>query len=156
MLVQKTIIPYLTDLSPIEPDWYKISYPYFWHPWKGIIATVNIYLMVAISVERFRAVCYPLSRRHVSISLFRYFLSISVIFLICYIISHYSSNLIYFQSPYKYLIFVIATSVILKLPRFFHLKLIRVDETFEYWTTPMMDDPVYIRFISYWDDLFAT
>ena len=76
MLVQKAIIPYLTDLSPIEPDWYKISYPYFWHPWKGIIVTVNIYLMVAISAERFRAVCYPLSRRHVSISLKRYFVSI--------------------------------------------------------------------------------
>ena len=78
MLVQKTIIPYLTNLSPNEPDWYKISYPYFWHPWKGIIVTINIYLMVAISAERFRAVCYPLSRRHVSIKLKTYTLSIRI------------------------------------------------------------------------------
>ena len=69
MLIQKTTIPYFTNLSPLEPDWYKISYPYFWHPWKGIIVTVTIYLLVAISAERYRAVCYPLSRRHVSISL---------------------------------------------------------------------------------------
>ena len=78
MLIQKTTIPYFTNLSPIEPHWYKISYPYFWHPWKGIIVTVTIYLLVAISAERYRAVCYPLSRRHVSISLKKYFLSIQV------------------------------------------------------------------------------
>ena len=54
------------------------------------------------------------------------------------------------------MIFVIVTSVIMKLPRFFHLKIIRIDGTIAYWTTPMMDDPVYIRFSSYWDDLFAT
>ena len=69
MLIEKTIIPYYTSLSPIEPEWYKISYPYFWHPFKGIIATVTIYLMVAISAERYRAVCYPLSRRHVSVNI---------------------------------------------------------------------------------------
>ena len=69
VLIEKTIIPYYTSLSPIEPEWYKISYPYFWHPFKGIIATVAIYLMVAISAERYRAVCYPLSRRHVSVNI---------------------------------------------------------------------------------------
>ena len=51
---------------------------------------------------------------------------------------------------------MIATSLIMKLPRFFHLKIIRINGTIEYWTTPIMDDPVYIRFSSYWDDLFAT
>ena len=54
------------------------------------------------------------------------------------------------------MIFVITTSVILKLPRFFHLKLTRINGTVAYWTTPMMDDPVYVRFSSYWDDIFAT
>ena len=62
----------------MEPDWYKISYPYFWHPWKGIIVTVTIYLLVAISAERYRAVCHPLSRRHVSTSLKKYLLSIQI------------------------------------------------------------------------------
>ena len=26
----------------------------------------------------------------------------------------------------------------------------------EYWTTPIIEDPSYIRFSSYWDDLFTT
>ena len=50
-----------------EPGWFILTYPYFWHPFKGIILTITIYMMVAISAERFRAVCYPLSKRHVSI-----------------------------------------------------------------------------------------
>ena len=44
----------------------------------------------------------------------------------------------------------------LKLPRFFHFKLIYLNESPEYWTTPIMEDPNYIRFSSYWDDLFTT
>ena len=63
--IQKSLLPYFTSKSPLEPDWFKITNPYFWHPFKGIIVTVTIYLMVAISAERFRAVCYPLSKRQV-------------------------------------------------------------------------------------------
>ena len=51
---------------------------------------------------------------------------------------------------------VIITSVLLKLPRFFHFKVIYINESPEYWTTPIMEDPNYIRFSSYWDDLFGT
>ena len=54
--IQKSLIPYFTSNAPFEPEWFKISNPYFWHPFKGIIVTVTIYLMVAISAERFRAV----------------------------------------------------------------------------------------------------
>ena len=43
-----------------------------------------------------------------------------------------------------------------EIPRFFHFKLIRVYEVPEYWTTVIMEDPIYIRFSSYWDDLFVT
>ena len=64
--IQKSLLPYFTSKAPLEPDWFKITNPYFWHPFKGIIVTVTIYLMVAISAERFRAVCYPLSKRQVS------------------------------------------------------------------------------------------
>ena len=63
--IQKSLIPYFTSNAPFEPYWFKISNPYFWHPFKGIIVTVTIYLMVAISAERFRAICYPLSKRQV-------------------------------------------------------------------------------------------
>ena len=64
--VQKSLIPYFTNVSPSEPEWFKVTYPYFWYPFRGIIVTITIYMMVAISAERFRAVCYPLSKRHVS------------------------------------------------------------------------------------------
>ena len=47
-------------------------------------------------------------------------------------------------------------SVILKLPRFFHFKLIYMNDVPQYWTTPIIEDPDYIRFSSYWDDLFTT
>ena len=60
------------------------------------------------------------------------------------------------QSPYKYFAVVIATSVVLKLPRFFHFKLIYMNDAPEYWTTPIIEDPTYIRFSSYWDDLLTT
>ena len=65
-IVQRSIIPYFTGISPNEPDWFIMMYPYFWYPFRGIIVTVTIYMMLAISAERFRAVCYPLSKRHVS------------------------------------------------------------------------------------------
>ena len=51
---------------------------------------------------------------------------------------------------------VIFTSVALKLPRFLHFKTVTIGGRPEYWTTPIMDDPVYIRFSSYWDDLIVT
>ena len=61
------------------------------------------------------------------------------------------------QSPYKYVVVVFFTSLILKLPRFFQFKLITtVDGETDYWTTSIMEDPVYIRFSSYWDDLLTT
>ena len=65
--VQKSIIPHFTNESPSAPFWYKVTFPYIWHPFKGIIVTATIYMVVAVSAERFRAVCYPLSKRHVSI-----------------------------------------------------------------------------------------
>ena len=64
-LIEKSIIPYFTEISPKEPIWYKITFPYFWHPMKGIIRTITIYMMVVISAERYRTVCFPLCKRHV-------------------------------------------------------------------------------------------
>ena len=63
--VQKSIIPHFTKESPIDPLWFKVTFPYIWHPFKGVIVTITIYMIVAVSAERFRAVCYPLSKRHV-------------------------------------------------------------------------------------------
>ena len=61
-----------------------------------------------------------------------------------------------FQSPYKYFSMVIITSIVLKLPRFFHFTTITIDGKPQYWTTHIMENPVYIRFSSYWDDLIVT
>ena len=49
-----------------EPVWYKLSYALFWHPIKGIFHSASIFMVVAVSAERFRAVCYPFTTRHVS------------------------------------------------------------------------------------------
>ena len=49
---------------------------------------------------------------------------------------------------------VCCTALALNFPRFFQFKL--VDNGTEYWTTSLMEDPVYIRFSSYWDELITT
>ena len=46
-----------------EPMWYREAFPYLIHPARGILQTTVIFMIVAVSVERFRAVCYPLSHR---------------------------------------------------------------------------------------------
>ena len=49
---------------------------------------------------------------------------------------------------------MVLLSVTLDLPRFFHFQL--EDNNTEYWTAPIMEDPDYIRFSSYWDEIFIT
>ena len=56
----------------------------------------------------------------------------------------------------KYGAFVVLTAVLLKMPRFFHFKLTSYDEAPGYWMDPILEDPEYIIFSSYWDDLFTT
>ena len=98
--------------------WFKLSYPYFWHPAKGMIQTSTIFMVVAVSAERFRAFCYPMSKR---------------------------------LAFYKFVVLVVSLSVSVEVPRFFQFEL--VDNNTEYWTTSIMENPEYIRFSSYWDDL---
>ncbi len=66
---QKSII---NEFLSEEPLWFKLSYPYLWHPLKGMVHSATIFMIVAVSAERFRAVCHPLARRQVnSISAFQ-------------------------------------------------------------------------------------
>ncbi|XP_059083030.1 uncharacterized protein LOC131880413 [Tigriopus californicus] len=104
-----------------EPHWFKVSYPYILHPLRGFIQTTAIYMVVAVSSERFKAVCYPLSHR---------------------------------QSYHKFVIVAVVCSVTLELPRFLEFKLVKNNT--DYWTTDLMEDPSYIQFNSYWNELFAT
>ena len=66
-IVTRSIIPHFTRKSPEEPTWFKMTFPYIWHPFKGMIVCSTIYMIFAVSAERFRAVCYPLSKHQVSI-----------------------------------------------------------------------------------------
>ena len=37
-----------------EPDWYKLAYPYIFHPGRGILQTAAIFMVTAVSTERYR------------------------------------------------------------------------------------------------------
>ena len=88
--VQKSIIPHFTKESPIDPLWFKVTFPYIWHPFKGVIVTITIYMIVAVSAERFRAVCYPLSKRHVISFSNINWLFLYYIFIICPILTNFN------------------------------------------------------------------
>eukprot|EP00095_Tigriopus_kingsejongensis_P000943 maker-scaffold360_size197209-snap-gene-0.39 protein:Tk00943 transcript:maker-scaffold360_size197209-snap-gene-0.39-mRNA-1 annotation:"fmrfamide receptor-like isoform x1" len=46
-----------------EPLWYRMSFPYILHPLKWICMSASIFMVVAISAERHRAICSPLTHR---------------------------------------------------------------------------------------------
>lgn len=104
-----------------EPMWFKVLYPWIIHPIRGFIQTTSMYMVVAVSTERFQAVCYPLAPRH---------------------------------SYIKFVIVAILISFGIEFPRFLEFELVH-NQT-DYWTTKIMEDPDYIQFNSYWNDLFAT
>ena len=78
-------------------------------------------MVVAVSTERYRAVCHPLMRR---------------------------------QAYYKYIIAVISLSVTIEFPRFLEMKLNK--DNSQYWTTDLMENPDYVQFSSYWNDIIVT
>eukprot|EP00095_Tigriopus_kingsejongensis_P000660 maker-scaffold311_size212931-snap-gene-1.16 protein:Tk00660 transcript:maker-scaffold311_size212931-snap-gene-1.16-mRNA-1 annotation:"hypothetical protein ETSY2_36450" len=107
----------------IHPTWYKLCYPYLLHPLKGMVQTATIFMVVAVSAERYKAVCHPLSHRH---------------------------------APFKFVLMVIFTSIGLELPRFFQFRLVNNGTHIDFWTTTLMEDPTYIQFSSYWDEIVIT
>ena len=46
-----------------EPEWYVLLFPYLFHPFKSIFISASIFMVVAISAERHRAICSPLTHR---------------------------------------------------------------------------------------------
>ncbi|XP_040579060.1 G-protein coupled receptor daf-37 isoform X1 [Lepeophtheirus salmonis] len=60
-----------------EPLWYRLAYPYFLHPFRQTVVSASIFMIVAISAERYRAICYPLTHRPAFWPYFLLVLSIS-------------------------------------------------------------------------------
>ena len=62
-VMEKSIVE---TFCPEEPLWYRLTYPHLFHPMNGIIESLSIFLVVAISAERYRAICRPLSKLRIS------------------------------------------------------------------------------------------
>jgi hypothetical protein len=81
-------------------------------------------MVVAVSTERYRAICDPLKHR---------------------------------QAYYKYIIVVLLLSIGVRVPRFFEFQLVRLEnETIDYDTTNLSEDPMYVQFNAYWNELLVT
>ena len=65
MVVEKTVVYHYYLVYDTQPQWYIQTYPYFWHPFKGIFMCATIFMVVAVSADRFHAICYPLTKNHV-------------------------------------------------------------------------------------------
>ena len=57
LVVESSILLFLGGELPL---WYIFSYSYFIHPAKGMVQTATIYMVVAVSAERYKAICHPL------------------------------------------------------------------------------------------------
>ena len=72
MLVQKMATYYLED-----PFWYEVSFPYYWYPAKGVFLCASMFMIIAVSAERHRAICYPFTTPQVSKFYFSFKIHIS-------------------------------------------------------------------------------
>ena len=60
------------------------------------------------------------------------------------------------HSFYKYILVVLAFAVTLEFPRFFEMRIDKVNHDMQYVTTDIMENPYYVQFNSYWNELFVT
>ena len=62
------------------------------------------------------------------------------------------------HSFYKYILVVLAFAVTLEFPRFFEMELQyhKDKDQYTYLTTGIMENPYYVQFNSYWNELFVT
>ena len=80
-------------------------------------------MVVAVSTERYRAICDPLKHR---------------------------------QAHYKYIIVVLLISIGVRVPRFFEFQHVQENGTVDYDTTNLSEDPMYVQFNAYWNELLVT
>ncbi len=60
------------------------------------------------------------------------------------------------QAAFKFILLVAFVSVGLETPRFFQFRVVTDNNYTDFQTTDLMEDPVYIQFSSYWDELLTT
>ena len=46
-----------------SPNWYKVLYPFVIHPGKTISMSATVFMVVAVSADRQRAICHPMLYR---------------------------------------------------------------------------------------------
>lgn len=54
---------FMRSFKEPEPLWYRLTYPYVLWPLKWVFMSCTIFMVVAISAERHRAICSPLTHR---------------------------------------------------------------------------------------------
>ena len=52
-----------TNVFEQTPDWYIILYPYVIHPGKAIFVSATVFMVVAVSADRQRAICHSMLYR---------------------------------------------------------------------------------------------
>eukprot|EP00093_Oithona_nana_P012280 12280.XXX_442860_446791_1 [CDS] Oithona nana genome sequencing. len=58
-LLSSAVIGSLSEV----PTWWKQLFPYVFHPLKAVTFSASIFMVVAVSAERYKAICYPLRHR---------------------------------------------------------------------------------------------
>ncbi|TRY61862.1 hypothetical protein TCAL_12552 [Tigriopus californicus] len=78
------ILFYLVDVAMLvfvchPPLWYRRLFSHFLFPGKFIVLSCSIYMVVAISAERYKAICYPLRHRPSSLQYISFVLFVSFV-----------------------------------------------------------------------------
>ena len=90
----------ITDMNVDMAENFAFIYPYFWHPMRTILISLEAFLMMSISAERLLAVCKPI---------------------------HYKISCLSYSSSIHFCVFILPSlffSFIFNIPKYFETKLI--------------------------------
>ena len=138
------------------PKWYNLTYAYIWHPLRGMALSGTIFMIIAVSTERFRSVCCPMEHQIVCNSFFDNsfnFCTYYYTFLIKCMLKFIHIQYI-LKSPFKYVATVVSAAIFSKLHRFLQFEL--NEEKNNYRLGNLMKNPTYIRFNAYWEEMAVT
>ena len=58
-IFQLSILYNILTYSPLFR--YKVIFPYFWYPFKNVVTSGCVFMVVAVAAERYFAICKPLT-----------------------------------------------------------------------------------------------